>query len=220
MSIRPSDCFAEPLQDLGAREPALRGIWIPDSETLEDVRGVSELFLDRSATYHERYTDVAHYRGLLAPVLERLQLPERPVVLDLGSGSGNTVFACLELLPMAHVVATDISPNLLAILRDTLSLDPAQSDRVTVVKMSAMNAPHRESAYDVAVGGAILEQIPGIHASRQQRVALQVRALAVGVRRDTHVANQHQRKTVKSWFPYTRRLSENSVFHKIEFSRH
>ncbi len=38
-------------------------------------------------------------------------------------------------------------------------LDPAQSDRVTVVKMSAMNAPHRESAYDVAVGGAILHHL-------------------------------------------------------------
>jgi hypothetical protein len=41
----------------------------------------------------------------------------------------------------------------------------------------------------------ILEQVPDIDAGVEQRVALQIRALPVGVRRHTHVANQHQNMT-------------------------
>ncbi len=55
----------------------------------------------------------------------------------------------------------------------------------------------------LGAGGVILEQLPGIDASGQQRIALQVRALPVGVRRHAHVANQHERITIKKRFPYT-----------------
>jgi hypothetical protein len=52
-------------------------------------------------------------------------------------------------------------------------------------------------------GGVILEQMAGIDTRRQQRVALQGRMLPVGIRRNTHVANQHKRLTLKIQFPYS-----------------
>lgn len=51
-------------------------------------------------------------------------------------------------------------------------------------------------------GGMILEQVTGINARRQQRIALQVCALSIRVRRNAHVANQHKRITIKMRFPY------------------
>jgi len=48
----------------------------------------------------------------------------------------------------------------------------------------------------------ILEQMPGIDAGGEQGVALQIRALPVGVRRHAQVANQHRRITIKNRFPY------------------
>jgi hypothetical protein len=44
--------------------------------------------------------------------------------------------------------------------------------------------------------------MPGIDTDGEQRVALQVRGLPVGVRRHAHVANQHRRITTKNKFPY------------------
>jgi len=49
---------------------------------------------------------------------------------------------------------------------------------------------------------AILEQMPGINAGCEQRIALQVRALPVGVRRHAHVTNQHRRITINNRFSH------------------
>jgi len=51
-------------------------------------------------------------------------------------------------------------------------------------------------------GRVVLEQLSSIDASGQQGIALQVRALPIGVRRHAHVANQHRRITIKKRFPY------------------
>ena len=51
--------------------------------------------------------------------------------------------------------------------------------------------------------GVILEQMALIDASGEQRVALQVHYLPVALAGDTHVANQHVRKTLSWRFPCT-----------------
>jgi ubiquinone/menaquinone biosynthesis C-methylase UbiE len=43
------------------------------------------------------------------------------LIIDIGSGSGNSVIPLADRFPRANIVATDISPQLLAILRDFLN---------------------------------------------------------------------------------------------------
>ena len=62
--------------------------------------------------------------------------------------------------------------------------------------------PRQARAVVLRAGSMILEQMPRIDADGEQRIALQVRALAVGVRRHAHVTYQHKRKTIKTRFPY------------------
>jgi release factor glutamine methyltransferase len=54
----------------------------------------------------------------LIEALLRLPLPEAPVVVDLGTGSGCLAVVATRLLPAARVVATDISTEALAVARD------------------------------------------------------------------------------------------------------
>jgi hypothetical protein len=63
-------------------------------------------------------------------------------------------------------------------------------------------------------GRVVLEQLSSIDASGQQGIALQVGALPIGVRRHAHVANQHERITIKKRFPYapTKRQGFPSIF--------
>lgn len=57
------------------------------------------------------------------------------------------------------VIATDISPQLLAILRDHLNAHPAYRDRFALVCMDASNDRYRKGKFDLAVGAAILHHI-------------------------------------------------------------
>jgi len=80
-------------------------------------------------------------------------------VLDLGSGSGNSVLPCLELIPDCRVVAVDISPDLLRILRDHVEADPRTTNRVTPVCMSATSSLFAQGSFRLGIGAAILHHL-------------------------------------------------------------
>lgn len=60
-----------------------------------DPEGVTDQFMENAETYHARYYDNKSWTNLLCRALEKScidrSLPLR--ILDIGSGSGNTVFA-------------------------------------------------------------------------------------------------------------------------------
>ncbi len=161
MPIPIEDYFAEPLHDLGADSPALRGIFVPESQVGLAKVGVTDQFLAHAGDYHERYANVPYFKALIEKAFAEVGAPESDhVVLDIGSGSGNSVFGCLELLPDAHVVAIDISPDLLQILRDAVDAEPGLKGRVTPVCMSATHDPYQPGCFGLAVGAAILHHLP------------------------------------------------------------
>jgi len=156
-----ASCFAEPLADLGERDPALRGILAPLGYAPGEVRGVTAQFLEHAADYAARYGNVAHFRVMLDDALARLDPPVVPrVVLDIGSGAGNSVLPLLDRFPDAFVVATDISAPLLAILRDHLAREPRYAGRYALVCVDACAARYRPESFDLAVGAAILHHVP------------------------------------------------------------
>ena len=121
--------------------------------------GVTNQFLEEAAVYHRKYTEHARWRLLLSQALFRAEVQENRnlSVLDVGSGSGNTVLPLLKLLPGSKLIATDISPQLLAILRDQIN----QSDR-NRLRLIATDAGQRNFSactFDLIVGAAILHHI-------------------------------------------------------------
>ncbi|MBV9267429.1 MAG: class I SAM-dependent methyltransferase [Acidobacteriaceae bacterium] len=121
--------------------------------------GVTTQFLEQSDVYHAKFTDHRRWTYLLSQALFRLQLDEsRDIsVLDVGSGSGNSVYPMLTLLPTASIVATDISPQLLALLHKQLSVTDRQ--RVLAVAMDASQPFLARESFDLVVGAAILHHI-------------------------------------------------------------
>src|SRR5207244_8311540 len=95
----------------------IRGIvGLPSASSRSHV-GVTAQFLEEAGTYHQRYTAHGYFRNLIEAAVRRAGIGEVHAVLDLGSGSGNSVVPALELFPTADIVAVDISPQLLAILK-------------------------------------------------------------------------------------------------------
>jgi len=152
--------FAEPMRHLGDDDPALRQIFAPVEGADSLPIGVTAQFLDHAPDYHARYANVAHFRVLIDDALATLDPPLAPrTILDIGSGSGNSVIPLLERFRDAFVVATDISAPLLAILRDELAARPDCTGRYALVRLDADHARYRAGAFDLIVGAAILHHV-------------------------------------------------------------
>ena len=152
--------FTESLHPLGDDDPRWRAIHTPVSERGAARTGVTAQFLENAADYDAHYANVDRFRVLI----ERHLAPPAPrsgalAILDVGSGSGNSVIPLLDLWPDAFVLATDVSPQLLAILRDRLEREDRYRGRYGLVCMDANHACLTPGAFDAAVGAAILHHI-------------------------------------------------------------
>lgn len=154
------EIFAEPLLDLGSQNEAFAGILTPRSALGAAKVGVTAQFLERADEYHRAYLNVEYWRFLLDKALTAAgPLPDPVVIIDIGSGSGNSVIPLAWRFPDADIVATDISPQLLAILRDFLQRQPEGTRRFSLVCVDAASARYNENVADLVVGAAILHHI-------------------------------------------------------------
>ena len=156
-----ADLFAVELVDAGARvDPAFEGIWTPLPDVDGVKVGVTDQFLAGADTFHRKYTQLDYYRGLLARAAARAGVsPDVGAVFDIGSGSGNSVIPALEMFPRAHVVATDISENLLRILRDQVRAETRFDGRLSLVCMDATRPYLKPGTFDLVIGAAILHHL-------------------------------------------------------------
>jgi SAM-dependent methyltransferase len=152
--------FADTLHPLDDGDPRWRGILTPAAELGASRVGVTAQFLENAGEYHARYADLERARRLIERHLDPPRLHDGALtLLDIGSGSGNSVIPLLDLFPGSFVVATDVSPQLLAILRDRLESDARYRGRYGLVCMDATRACFTPGAFDAAVGAAILHHI-------------------------------------------------------------
>lgn len=152
--------FAEPLVDLGTQTPAFAGIYAPQSSIGATKVGVTSQFLENAEQYHRAYFDTEYWSFLLGNALEAAGEPSAPArIIDIGSGSGNSVIPLANRFPDAEIIATDISPQLLAILRDFLRQRPDSDRRFGLVCVDAMAAQYQPEVAELAVGAAILHHI-------------------------------------------------------------
>ena len=139
--------FAEPLVDLGTESPAFAGIYAPQSSIGAAKVGVTSQFLENAEQYHRAYFDTGYWNFLLGNALEAAGKPSSPGrIIDIGSGSGNSVIPLADRFPDAEIIATDISPQLLAILRDFLRQRSDGDQRFGLICVDAMAAQYQETS--------------------------------------------------------------------------
>ncbi|NRP89755.1 Ubiquinone/menaquinone biosynthesis C-methyltransferase UbiE [Ensifer adhaerens] len=146
--------------DLGAAvESRYAGIFSPREEVSVVPLGVTAQFLENPEDFHHAATDTEHAQWLISTVLERIShVPENSLVLDVGSGSGNTAFALLRTLKDPVILATDISRPLLRSLLTTAKTVKNGSSIVPVC--IDLNKPSfRDNRFDLIVGRAILHHL-------------------------------------------------------------
>jgi demethylmenaquinone methyltransferase / 2-methoxy-6-polyprenyl-1,4-benzoquinol methylase len=100
-------------------------------------------------------------------LVHRLDLPAAPGVLDLGTGTGDLAFEVLKRQPAAHVVAVDFTPEMMRIGRRR-----AGAERMQWVVADAARLPFATSAFDAAVSGFLLRNVPEADAvlSEERRI--------------------------------------------------
>ncbi|CAM6054502.1 unnamed protein product [Sphagnum tenellum] len=148
------------LTDLGIANSDERysGILVPVGET-QIGPGVTKQFLEDAETYHRKYFDIGYMKYLLDGALKTIMMEGKvDLALDIGSGSGPSVLALLDRLSDAYVVATDISPNLLAILRQALR-EKKKLDRCSTLCLDLNRPWFAGQPFDLAVGSAILHHL-------------------------------------------------------------
>jgi len=160
------EVFAEPLVRLDAEDRALEGIQTPKSALGAIKVGVTGQFLEHADQYHRNYLNLDYWRFLLERAFQAIgEMPDPSLIIDIGSGSGNSVIPLADRFPDAYIIATDISPQLLAILRDFLNkrADARNGEggegRFALVCVDAADVNYLPGVADLAVGAAILHHI-------------------------------------------------------------
>jgi ubiquinone/menaquinone biosynthesis C-methylase UbiE len=124
------------------------------------LQGVTAQFLGNADTYHKKYLNYARIESPIKRALKQSPFDrDAPTILDIGSGSGNSVIPLLKLFPDSTIVACDISPNMLAILRDHLAESPEYSQRCLLIATNVMHDHFMPDKFDLTVGAAILHHI-------------------------------------------------------------
>jgi ubiquinone/menaquinone biosynthesis C-methylase UbiE len=170
--------FSVKLVDLGVSDPRFSGVWIPESEVGVSAVGLSAQFTDNAADYASKYASTSYFKSLFVRglAMSGAKLGATPKILDIGAGAGdNSVIPSLDLFEEPEIIATDLSPNLLGILRSEV-VRRNLSDTIAVVCADAMRDFFVPERFDLVTGSAILHHL--IDPSRA--IAAAFRALKPG----------------------------------------
>jgi len=123
--------------------------------------GVSEQFLDEADIYHERYFNNDHWSWMVGRALEGLESdPLMPLnLLDIGSGSGNTIAPLASHFPHAKLACNDISPQLLSILMRNAAQRANISPRISAYCFDLHKDFFAPETFDGILGGAMLHHM-------------------------------------------------------------
>ncbi len=117
-------------------------------------------FTTGAEDYARRYNSQHYFGGLIDGALNRIELDKQQAftILDVGSGSGNTIFPLLDEFPNSVVFASDLSKELLAILGQVLN-KKGLKERVALLQLNAEELEFQNASLDIIVGGAILHHL-------------------------------------------------------------
>jgi ubiquinone/menaquinone biosynthesis C-methylase UbiE len=115
------------------------------------------------AELYDQRMGIRHDAEATARMLAELEtvlggpLPRGGSVLDVGSGTGHVAVKLAKSGRFARVVATDISPKMLACARNSAE---AEHCRVETVETDMVRLPFEDQSFDLVVGCAVLHHLP------------------------------------------------------------
>ena len=178
-----TDCIAAeiyklPLFDLGSNgNDKLLGILSPIHDDTLVKKYVKSQFLKSAQGYFEKYQNIEYFKYLISTAFQRINInPEDElIILDVGSGAGNTIFPLLTLCPNSHLIASDLSIEMLAILKKELKkfiIDQNMDRNCFLLQLNAEDLNFVEESFDLIIGGSILHHMisPGKTMSECARV--------------------------------------------------
>jgi SAM-dependent methyltransferase len=156
--MNAQDFFESSLVDLGSTDAKYANVFAPESEIGKEKVGVSDFLLSRAEEYFDRFQHFGYTWELLQRAIRTFPSAPSGVAVDIGSGFGNTVIPLLENYPDLSIIATDISPDLLAILRREAGKRGLQDRCITVAMDSHLDC-FRPGVADAAFGCAVLHHL-------------------------------------------------------------
>ncbi len=155
--------YHRPLTDLGAiGGERMRGIFSPLYDDANIERYIHEQFRVQAQTYAEKYTAIEYFTLLLSDAFRKIgwegQRRTGLAILDIGSGAGNSIFPLLQLCPDSLVIASDLSLDLLALLKCSLQ-DRGLLDRCALLQLNAEKLDFIPESFDLVVGAAVLHHL-------------------------------------------------------------
>jgi SAM-dependent methyltransferase len=156
----PSLCN-QTLIDLGGRQDSrFAGILSPQSHLTANLNASQIYDFDKARLYHQRHYFPSGIEALLRRASTHFQInSQAPLALDIGSGSGNSVAAMLRVIDNVQVIATDVSPDLLAIMTESLRDEGLPVERVSPMCLDVHEAYFNNGAFDLVCGSAILHHL-------------------------------------------------------------
>lgn len=125
-------------------------------------RYVTHQFREDSAKYVASYHDIAEWKTILTRAFSQAGVTDFEKayrIFDIGSGSGNTVLAALELLPNSFVLATDISLEMLSFLQRFIMQKPEFANRCILAQVNCESPDLEDVTFDMVIGGAVLHHL-------------------------------------------------------------
>ncbi|WP_120633383.1 class I SAM-dependent methyltransferase [Ruegeria sp. EL01] len=124
--------------------------------------GTTEQFREHAKTYDERYFGLEEQnRRLLArckEIFPSFELSSVETILDIGCGSGNATFAMLDVLTDASVYATDISPDMVAILAERAEQRNVSKNIVPFIS-NAEKVNLKPESFDLIFGSSMVHHL-------------------------------------------------------------
>jgi len=122
---------------------------------------VTTQFIGDAETYYRLYFERLDFDPLIdrCLTLAHVDRGRKVRVLDIGSGGGSSVFAACRLLPVAEIVASDLSPPLLQMLASIVESRNELRGRVQIFCFDVHRRFFKPDTFDVVIGAAILHHL-------------------------------------------------------------
>lgn len=160
-----TDIYELPLFDLGSKgDSRLSGIISPIYDDSLVNKYVQSQFFELAHKYIEKNQNTEIFRSLIQTAFQRIDFNPQGerIILDIGSGAGNTVLPLLTLCPDSHVIASDLSVDMLAFLRlglEKLIVDQEMDRSCFLMQLNAEDLDFVDGSIDIVVGASVLHHM-------------------------------------------------------------
>lgn len=152
------------LFDLGETngEERFRGIFTPKYDDNLINNYLTAQFTKGAKEYISRYDNVEIKKSQISRIFNHISvIPHKDfTILDLGSGGGSSVFALSSLCPGSFIIASDLSIDMLLLLKQAwLNSEAYSTANISLLQLNCESLNFKPNSFDLVFGSAILHHL-------------------------------------------------------------